>query len=117
MSADTRGLAALVEITEGDVRSCLNTLQFIKSRTSEVTEKTVRTTAVGLKDGGASLHGVWHNLFVPLSSKKKRQNGIKHEEDGKYVGRLAEILHSSGDVDRVLQGKSVPITVSYGTYL
>jgi chromosome transmission fidelity protein 18 len=27
MSAETRGLAALVEITEGDVRSCLNTLQ------------------------------------------------------------------------------------------
>lgn len=27
MSADTRGLTALVEITEGDVRSCLNTLQ------------------------------------------------------------------------------------------
>ncbi|KAH8082309.1 P-loop containing nucleoside triphosphate hydrolase protein [Filobasidium floriforme] len=104
MSAETRGLAALVEITEGDVRSCLNTLQFIKSRTTEVTEKSVRKTALGLKDGGASLHGVWHNLFVPVTSKKKRQNGMATGEDGKYVGRLAEVVMSSGDVDRVMQG-------------
>ena len=34
MSADTRGLAALVEITEGDVRSCLNTLQVLVPRRS-----------------------------------------------------------------------------------
>jgi len=67
----------------------------------------VRNTTVGLKDGGASLHGVWHNLFVPVSSKKKRQNAIATGSDGKYVGRLAEVVQSSGDVDRVMQGELV----------
>jgi chromosome transmission fidelity protein 18 len=42
---------------------------------------------------------------VPVTSKKKRQNGMATGEDGKYVGRLAEVVMSSGDVDRVMQGK------------
>jgi chromosome transmission fidelity protein 18 len=42
---------------------------------------------------------------VPVTSKKKRQNGMAMGEDGKYVGRLAEVVMSSGDVDRVMQGK------------
>ena len=80
----------------------------------------MRNTAVGLKDGGASLHGVWHNLFVPVSSKKKRQNGMASGEDGKYVGRLADVVMSSGDVDRVMQGEcggftAIPVLTELNT--
>lgn len=105
MSTDTRGLTALVDLTDGDVRSCLNTLQFIKSRTSEVTEKVVRTAAVGMKDGGASLHDVWQNLFVPVSAKAMRKQGVAPGADSKYVGKLAGIISSAGDMDKISQGE------------
>lgn len=60
----TQALATLCEKTEHDVRSCLNTLQFLSTRT-----KAIRTTHVsGLqcaqKDMVKSAFGVWQDLFT-----------------------------------------------------
>ncbi|KAJ9109280.1 hypothetical protein QFC21_000609 [Naganishia friedmannii] len=102
VKADTRGLTRLAEMTNSDVRSCLNTLQFMKSRSLEITEKTLRQSSIGMKDSGASLNVVWHNLFVPVSTKgKRKENGVGKDS---YVNRLAFEVQSCGDQDKVVQG-------------
>lgn len=110
LQADTRSLTTLVEITNADVRSCLNTLQFIQAKAGEVSEKSIRQSAVGLKDAGSSLAGVWHNLFVPPTTKRKKV--VLGAADGKYVNRLAFEIQASGDMDKVVQGESADLLVS-----
>ncbi|EIW66530.1 hypothetical protein TREMEDRAFT_34848, partial [Tremella mesenterica DSM 1558] len=102
LSADLRVLTNLVDVTAGDVRSCLNTLQFIKSRSSIVTDEAIRTSSVGLKDSGTSLQSTWNSLFIPLAAKQRRKaQGI---DDGKYVDRLVNEVQSCGEYDRLVQG-------------
>lgn len=102
LSADARSLTTLVEITNADVRSCLNTLQFIKAKAGEVNENMIRSSTVGLKDSGASINAVWNKLLVPMSAKKRRQ--VHGVADGKYVNRLAFEVQACGEYDKVMQG-------------
>ena len=114
LTADLRVLTALVDVTSGDVRSCLNTLQvsgpvdvwlipqFIKSKSSTVTHDAIKTAAVGTKDSGTSLQTAWNNLFTPMAAKQRRkQMGI---DDRRYVDRLAFMVQACGEYDRVVQG-------------
>ncbi|KAJ9100114.1 hypothetical protein QFC19_005794 [Naganishia cerealis] len=116
VKADTRGLTRLAEMTNSDVRSCLNTLQvgdFMKSRSLEITEKTLRQSSIGMKDSGASLNAVWHNLFVPVSTKgKRKQNGVGNDS---YVNRLAFEVQSCGDQDKVVQAQEFEL-MTYTSY-
>lgn len=108
---DARALNALVEITNADVRSCLNTLQFVASKAigSAVTEKVIREAAMGAKEtggggggGGASLQAIWHDLFVPPTTNRNKQR--LGAETGKFVNRLAFAIQAAGDMDKIAQG-------------
>ncbi|WWC68500.1 uncharacterized protein I206_102429 [Kwoniella pini CBS 10737] len=102
LSADLRVLTTLVDVTSGDVRSCLNTLQFIKSKSSAVTDEAIRSSSVGMKDSGTSLQNVWNTIFIPLAAKQKRKAiGI---DNGRYVDRLSFTIQASGEYDKVVQG-------------
>lgn len=102
LTADSRSLTKLAEVTGCDIRSCLNTLQFIKSRTPVLTEAMVKLAAVGLKDSGTTTQAVWNALFVPVSAKKQKV-GLGMEE-GRYVNRMVQTVSSSGEYDKVMQG-------------
>ncbi|RSH94825.1 hypothetical protein EHS25_004631 [Saitozyma podzolica] len=102
LSADLRVLATLVELTSGDVRSCLNTLQFVKSKSSAVTDDAIRTSSVGLKDSGTTLQAVWKSLFVPMAAKQRRK--VAGIDDGRYVDRLTFEIQACGDTDKLVQG-------------
>lgn len=67
-----------------------------------MTDETIRSSAVGLKDSGTTLQSVWNDLFIPVSAKARRKAvGI---DDGKYVTRLVNTVQASGEYDRVVQG-------------
>nr|KIR83479.1 chromosome transmission fidelity protein 18 [Cryptococcus tetragattii IND107] len=102
LQADTRSLNTLVEMTSGDVRSCLNTLQFIKSRSPVVTEEAIRATSLGLKDTSTTLQTAWNALFVPLAAKKRRAQG--NIDDTRYLPRIIPIINSCGEYDKLLLG-------------
>ncbi|KIR51748.1 chromosome transmission fidelity protein 18 [Cryptococcus gattii Ru294] len=102
LQADTRSLNTLVEMTSGDVRSCLNTLQFIKSRSPVVTEEAIRATSLGLKDTSTTLQTAWKALFVPLAAKKRRAQG--NIDDTRYLPRIIPIINSCGEYDKLLLG-------------
>ncbi|WVQ93642.1 hypothetical protein IAU59_000718 [Kwoniella sp. CBS 9459] len=102
LSADLRVLTTLVDVTSGDVRSCLNTLQFIKSKSAVVTDDAIKSSSVGLKDSGTTLQSVWNTLFIPLAAKERRRTvGI---DDGRYVDRVSFAVQACGEYDKLVQG-------------
>jgi DNA polymerase III delta prime subunit len=73
--ADPRALSLLCEKTDCDIRSCLNTLQFINSmakatakpndKSPLVTLDLVRSMSMGQKDVHKSIYTVWEHIFKP----------------------------------------------------
>lgn len=123
LRAESRALTALVGITKGDLRGCLNTLQvrchlihpqsllyslgqFIKARSQEVTEPIVRTATVGIKENDSSFTTTLGNLFAPLSKKRVKELGLTESDELRYVSRLSADVDASGSIDRVATGPS-----------
>ncbi|KAF9904497.1 hypothetical protein EC991_002657 [Linnemannia zychae] len=106
--SDTRAFGILYEMTEGDMRSCLNTLQFIKNKsrtsarltdnaTQSSTYKTVASgggngggltiealtkSTIGRKDQNKSLFSVWEEIFQAAYARKMR-SALKVMEEGR----------------------------------
>ena len=58
-----QALAALCEGTEADIRSCLNTLQFLSRRCQHVRLGDVQSAAAGRKDVTRSAFSLWQRLL------------------------------------------------------
>ncbi|KAF9965913.1 hypothetical protein BGZ70_003817 [Mortierella alpina] len=106
--SDTRAFGVLYEMTEGDMRSCLNTLQFIKNKSkTSVMQASVATSSagrigagsgngsgegltmealtkatIGRKDQSKSLFSVWEELFQAPYARKSR-SALKVMEEGR----------------------------------
>ncbi|KAF9133537.1 hypothetical protein BGX30_012241 [Mortierella sp. GBA39] len=134
VQSDTRAFGVLYEMTEGDMRSCLNTLQFIKNK-SRVSAKLAATqtsshrtgtdggggltvealtrSTIGRKDLNKSLFSVWEEIFQATYARKTR-SALKVMEDGReslvkddnntYVSRMVSIIQTNGDYDKLMQG-------------
>lgn len=67
-----------------------------------VSPDALKSLAVGNKDSGTSLNEAWNHLFIPMAAKQRRkQVGI---DNGRYVDRLAFMVQSCGEYDRLAQG-------------
>ncbi|THH17123.1 hypothetical protein EW146_g3644 [Bondarzewia mesenterica] len=104
LKADSRALSTLVGAALGDLRGCLNTLQFIKSRSQDVTEQMIRAATVGMKEGDSSFSGALNSLFLPMSKRRVKELGLNEEDENKYVDRIARELEGSGTLDRIALG-------------
>ncbi|KAI0256885.1 P-loop containing nucleoside triphosphate hydrolase protein [Lactifluus subvellereus] len=104
LRADSRALSTLVGIALGDLRGCLNTLQFIKARSRDVTEQLVRSATAGMKETDANYLNVLTDLFCPMSKKRVKERGMGEAEENKYVERLSHALEATGALDRVALG-------------
>ncbi|KAJ7744945.1 P-loop containing nucleoside triphosphate hydrolase protein [Mycena maculata] len=96
LKADSRALTTLVGVARGDLRGCLNTLQFIKSRNQEVTEAVIRGATVGMKEADSSMVSVLNSLFTPLTRKRVKELALTEVEESKYVGRLSREIDGCG---------------------
>ncbi|XP_043944875.1 chromosome transmission fidelity protein 18 homolog [Protopterus annectens] len=73
MKADTGTLTALCEKTENDIRSCINTLQFLHGRGKKALNiRMVQTMKIGLKDQNKGLFSVWQEIFQLPRQQRKR---------------------------------------------
>ncbi|XP_069838245.1 chromosome transmission fidelity protein 18 homolog isoform X2 [Dendropsophus ebraccatus] len=73
MKADTGALMALCEKTDNDIRSCINTLQFLHGKgKKELNMRTVQTMKIGLKDQNKGLFSVWQEIFQLPKVQRKR---------------------------------------------
>ncbi|GAA5930725.1 hypothetical protein JCM1841_004748 [Sporobolomyces salmonicolor] len=99
LGAENKHLTLLVDTAEGDLRSCLNTLQFIKRRGATIDEQVIRSTSLGMKDTGTSAAQVLDRLF----KKPLRRKGVS-AGDEKYVGRIVKDVQTSGEYEKISQG-------------
>ncbi|KAL5490184.1 CTF18 [Sanghuangporus weigelae] len=104
LRAESRALTTLVGIAKGDMRGCLNTLQFIKARQQEVTEPVIRSATVGMKEGDSSFSSVLNSLFAPVARKRVKELGMTELEENRYVSRLSADIDVTGSVDKVALG-------------
>ena len=62
-------LSVLCNRTDNDIRSCLNTLQFLACQRASITLHDLEGNSVGHKDQKASLFEVWSNVFSKQSTE------------------------------------------------
>ncbi len=106
LSADARALSLLAELTAGDIRSCLNALQFAQTRgggTQRLTEAYVRSADLGIKDGSTSLARVWDLVFRTPDAKKRARGGAPRDEF-EVTQRIVHEAQLSGEYDKLAQG-------------
>ncbi|XP_076449657.1 chromosome transmission fidelity protein 18 homolog [Babylonia areolata] len=117
LKADLNTLLALCERTDNDIRSCLNTLQFIRQRQKELSLRMVQTMSIGQKDSHKSLFSVWREIFTMPRPKRNRFISIYDLTEGKAdslqlnasspTARFQHILslaQATGEYERVIQG-------------
>ncbi|XP_024115257.1 chromosome transmission fidelity protein 18 homolog isoform X1 [Oryzias melastigma] len=110
LKADTGALMCLCEKTDNDIRSCINTLQFLYGRGhKQLDSRTIQSVSVGQKDQNKGLFHLWQEIFQLPRTKRKRM-GEGYEElpgSGSGAQRFQHILHlasSSGEYEKVSQG-------------
>lgn len=128
VSTDMTTLTSLCEKTDNDIRSCLNTLQFIQKRHGRVGLQHVQAMDIGLKDSHRSLFSIWQEIFQLPKPKRRRFADVADTENHKSLGgglegnissvgeqrgitslasRFHTVLHSAmsnGQYDKVTQG-------------
>ncbi|KAJ1026741.1 hypothetical protein NDA16_002038 [Ustilago loliicola] len=77
LSVETRGLSLLAELTNGDIRSCLNALEFAKTKNIALTEAAVKNASIGIKDTGGTVHKAWQMLFRRQNRKQAAASSMK----------------------------------------
>ncbi|CBQ73206.1 related to CTF18-Chromosome Transmission Fidelity factor [Sporisorium reilianum SRZ2] len=86
LSVEARGLSLLAELTNGDIRSCLNALEFAKTKNIALTEAAVKSASIGIKDTGGTVHKAWEMLFRRQNRKQAATSSMKganaHASDG-----------------------------------
>ncbi|XP_053327778.1 chromosome transmission fidelity protein 18 homolog [Spea bombifrons] len=97
MKADTGALMALCDKTDNDIRSCINTLQFLHGRgKKELSMRTVQTMKVGLKDQNKGLFSVWQEIFqLPKVQRKRIGQDVISADLQNFLGAFNESLGQS----------------------
>ncbi|XP_010211448.1 PREDICTED: chromosome transmission fidelity protein 18 homolog [Tinamus guttatus] len=94
MKADTGALLALCEKTENDIRSCINTLQFLHGRgQKELSMQMVQTMKIGLKDQNKGLFSIWQEIFR-LPKVQRHRIGMDPALPSELLGVDDGLLHA-----------------------
>ena len=69
-------LNILCQRTDNDIRSCLNTLQFLSTRCSLISRDHIMNTCVGHKDRKVALFDAWKSIFHTKAEGARRSNQV-----------------------------------------
>nr|XP_027118988.1 chromosome transmission fidelity protein 18 homolog isoform X1 [Coffea arabica]XP_027118989.1 chromosome transmission fidelity protein 18 homolog isoform X1 [Coffea arabica]XP_027118991.1 chromosome transmission fidelity protein 18 homolog isoform X1 [Coffea arabica]XP_027118992.1 chromosome transmission fidelity protein 18 homolog isoform X1 [Coffea arabica] len=97
-------LTALAEYTECDIRSCLNTLQFLNKKKEALNMLEISSQVVGRKDASKSALDIWKEVFQKRRVKRERQcmnilNNMSNE-----LEFLLSLISNRGDYDLIYDG-------------
>lgn len=104
LESDLRTLSLLSETTDGDLRSCLNTLQFVRGKSTVLTRDMLKEAGLGKKDMGQSVFSVWEDLFSAPNARLKNSINKEDFDNNKYLDRLTSAVMSNGEIERIMQG-------------
>ncbi|KAL6971104.1 hypothetical protein U1Q18_030786 [Sarracenia purpurea var. burkii] len=97
-------LTALAEYTVCDIRSCLNTLQFLHKKKETLNVLEIGSQVVGRKDTLKSAFDIWKEIF----QKRKAKREMKFSNGCSSMPNEFEFLHSMisnrGDYDLIFDG-------------
>ncbi|WAQ96380.1 CTF18-like protein [Mya arenaria] len=99
--SDMNTLLALCEKTDNDIRSCLNTLQFIRGQCKELTMQNVQSLTVGQKDSHKNLFSV--QKFVNLQESGMKDMVLNTTLPARFSNILSLVI-GAGETDKLTQG-------------
>ncbi|XP_006457848.1 hypothetical protein AGABI2DRAFT_63250, partial [Agaricus bisporus var. bisporus H97] len=113
LKADVRALGVLVAMARGDLRGCINTLQFVKSRKEDVTETVIREATKGMKEAETSVVSVLNDIFSPLTKKRVKDLALTEEQESRYINRLSFEIEGSGKDAAIANGSGNEWLITY----
>ncbi|XP_047975329.1 chromosome transmission fidelity protein 18 homolog [Salvia hispanica] len=104
VKASSVALSALAECTECDVRSCLNTLQFLNKKKEMLNVMDISSQVVGRKDATKSAFDVWKEIFQKQRPKSGRRSNNSSNNVSKDFEYLYSLISNRGDSELILDG-------------
>ncbi|KAK7393195.1 hypothetical protein VNO78_21713 [Psophocarpus tetragonolobus] len=102
MKASAVALTALAEYTECDIRSCLNTLQFLSKKKEALNVFDIGSQVVGQKDTSKNPLDIWKEIFHKRRTKKMERK--YHRCKSFEFDSLYSLVSNRGDSDLILHG-------------
>ncbi|XP_078429313.1 P-loop containing nucleoside triphosphate hydrolases superfamily protein [Wolffia australiana] len=96
-------LSALAEYTECDIRSCLNTLQFLNKKKEKLNILEISSQVVGRKDVSRSAFDVWKEVFQKKKAKQERKMMKECGLQGDFKF-LDSLISNRGDYELTMDG-------------
>jgi chromosome transmission fidelity protein 18 len=103
VSTDLKTMMSLCEITQGDMRSSINTLQFLQKKTKQEMHNHIKSLQIGAKDISASWLKVAQTIFKKGAPSMKITDKMKSNEI-KYVSSIVDLVSSHSDTEKIIQG-------------
>ncbi|KRX71541.1 Chromosome transmission fidelity protein 18 -like protein [Trichinella sp. T6] len=108
LTADQSALDLLCQKAENDIRSCINTLQFLKSKTDHIRYDDIQRLPVGQKDLKKSMFSVWREIFQQPRFKRRREyskNAADNEKrDEMRFESILRTISQCENEDRLFDG-------------
>ncbi|XP_058724350.1 uncharacterized protein LOC131595863 [Vicia villosa] len=102
VKANAIALTALAEYTACDIRSCLNTLQFVSKKKETLNAFDIGSQVVGKKDMSKNVLDIWKELFQRKRTKKMERKS--HDRKVSEFDTLYSLISYRGDSDLILDG-------------
>ncbi|CAO1625400.1 unnamed protein product [Sympodiomycopsis kandeliae] len=111
--APTRALSLLVELAQGDIRSCLNALQLARMKATqgrdevvEISESDIKQLSNngGIKDGSTNVTSVWSALLRTTTTSSSGKTRMKKLEGHDLTHHLLNTIQSNGEYAKLLNG-------------
>ncbi|XP_012092645.1 chromosome transmission fidelity protein 18 homolog isoform X2 [Jatropha curcas] len=102
MKVSSIALTVLAEYTECDIRSCLNTLQFLNKKKETLNVLEIGSQVVGRKDMSKNMFDIWKEIFQKRKLKRERKSSygsMSSEFDFLY-----SLVSNRGDYDVIFDG-------------
>ncbi len=110
LEPDRGAIMQVVEIADGDIRSALNTLQFMQRKFGKISRDAITMAAVGHKDVGVTNFQLWRRIFGESLQAKARAlsaglgSATTAAAQREELHELKQMVESSSNMNQLLEG-------------
>ena len=110
LEPDRGAIMQVVEIADGDIRSALNTLQFMQRKFGKISRDAITMAAVGHKDVGVTNFQLWRRIFGESVQAKAHAltagvgSAMTAAAQREELHQLKQMVESSSNMNQLLEG-------------